>query len=50
MKIGIITYHFSINYGALLQCYALQRYLQKQGNDVVVINYIEEHQKKNNSL
>lgn len=28
MKIGILTYHFAINYGALLQCYALQKALE----------------------
>lgn len=50
MKIGIITYHFSINYGAVLQCYALQKYLEDEGNSVVVINYIDENQKKNNSV
>ena len=25
MKIGIITFHNADNYGALLQCYALQK-------------------------
>lgn len=29
MKIGILTYHRSINYGAFLQSYALQKYVQK---------------------
>lgn len=39
MKIGIITFHFACNYGAVLQCYALQTYLEKLGNEVEVINY-----------
>ena len=39
MKIGIITYHSAHNYGAVLQAFALQEYLQKQGHDVQIINY-----------
>ena len=39
MKIGIITFHESVNYGALLQAYALSSYLQKQGHDVYIIDY-----------
>ncbi len=39
MKIGIITFHFAHNQGAVLQCYALQCFLKKQGYDVEVINY-----------
>lgn len=40
MKIGILTYHFAINYGAVLQCYALQQTLHEMGyDDVQIINY-----------
>ena len=39
MKIGIITYHFAHNYGAVLQCYALQEYLKSNGHDVSIIDY-----------
>lgn len=39
MKIGILTFHWATNYGAVLQCYALQEYLRCQGHDVEVINY-----------
>lgn len=39
MKIGIITFHFVSNYGAVLQCYALQEYLKGHGYNVEVINY-----------
>ena len=50
MKIGIITYHSAHNYGAVLQAFALQEYLQKQGHDVQIINYkikeIENYYKK----
>ena len=37
-KVGIITYHFARNYGAVLQCYALRKYLEKAGYDAVVLN------------
>ncbi len=39
MKIGILTFHWATNYGAVLQCYALQTYLESQGHKVVVVNY-----------
>lgn len=39
MKIGILTYHRAHNYGAVLQCYALQETLKKLGADVSIINY-----------
>ena len=49
MKIGILTFHNALNYGAVLQCYALQHYLQGKGHDVEVIDYrapfIEEQKK-----
>ncbi len=38
-KIGILTFHDVINYGAVLQAYALQRYLQESGYYVQIINY-----------
>lgn len=39
MKIGILTFHFGTNYGGILQCYALYRYLKSQGHNVEVIDY-----------
>ena len=39
MKIGILTFHNAINYGAVLQCYALKEYLSQRGHDVEVIDY-----------
>lgn len=50
MKIGIITYHFARNYGAVLQCFALSEYLSSVGHDVKVIDYVTETQARNNSL
>ena len=39
MKIGIITYHRAHNYGAVLQCFALQEIIRKQGHQVEIIDY-----------
>lgn len=39
MKIGIITFHWATNYGAILQALALQSVLQKLGHTVEIINY-----------
>lgn len=39
MKIGILTFHRAINYGAVLQCYALSKVLTHMGHDVEVIDY-----------
>jgi hypothetical protein len=39
MKIGILTYHRSHNFGALLQAYALKTYVSSLGHDVEFIDY-----------
>ena len=39
MKVAIITMHAARNYGAVLQTYALQYYLEKMGNEVEIIDY-----------
>lgn len=39
MRVGILTFHCARNYGAVLQAYALQTYLEKQGHQVYVIDY-----------
>ena len=39
MKIGIITFNWAINYGAVIQAYALQEFLKSQGAEVDIINY-----------
>ncbi len=49
MKIGILTFHTPINYGAILQAYALQKYLKSQYPDYSVENIdfkTEAHVKK----
>jgi len=39
MKIGISTFQWADNYGALLQAHALQSFLKERGHSVQVINY-----------
>ncbi|MBE7011641.1 MAG: polysaccharide pyruvyl transferase family protein [Ruminococcaceae bacterium] len=39
-KVGILTFHCADNYGAVLQCYAMQKYLESLGCGAEVINYI----------
>ena len=39
MKIGIITFHASFNYGSMLQAWALQTYLESLGHEVHIVNY-----------
>jgi len=39
MKVGILTFHRAHNYGAVLQCYALQEILKRKGHHVQVIDY-----------
>ena len=43
IKIGILTYHFTNNYGGLLQAYALKKFLTDQNFDVSFINYHPKH-------
>lgn len=42
-RIGILTFHFSENHGALLQAYGLKGWLSAQGHEVEFINYHPEH-------
>ena len=39
MKIGILTFHCAINYGAVLQAYGLQEVLKSLGHEVYIIDY-----------
>ena len=43
-KVGILTTHASMNYGGLLQAYALRRVIQKQGHDCDIVNYVPDMQ------
>lgn len=44
MKIRTITCHHSFNHGAMLQAFALVKYLQTLGHDVAVIDYRPKYQ------
>ena len=49
MRIGILTFHRSLNYGAVIQCYSLQQQISKEYPDdvVEVIDYsVKRVQKK----
>lgn len=49
MKIGILTFHRPINYGAILQATALQEYLNIQEKNAIIIDYRHpriEHDRK----
>lgn len=39
MRIGVLTFHNAINYGAILQTYATQHYLEAMGHEVTIIDY-----------
>lgn len=43
MRIGILTFHFSDNYGAALQAYALRRWFIERGHFAEFIDYRPEH-------
>ncbi len=38
MKIGILTFHSQLNYGGVLQCWALKETLKCMGHEVVVVD------------
>lgn len=46
MKIGILTYHRSHNYGALLQAIALRHQLAEYGHDVYFVDYWPDYHRR----
>ena len=46
MKIGILTFHHTANYGGVLQSLALSRYIQSLGYNVEIIDYRPEEVEK----
>ena len=50
MKIDIITFHNTSNFGATLQCCAMSRYLQQLGHEVEIINYLPQYVLKKKSV
>lgn len=49
-KVGLITYHKSYNYGAMLQVYATQYIIKKMGYDCKIIDYVNKDEEKENKL
>ena len=49
-KIGIITVHRNVNYGANLQAYASCKYLNNSGFDAEIIDYYPKEIDKDNYL
>lgn len=46
MKIGILTFHFSDNFGAVLQAYALRLWFIRHGHEANFINYHPDYIEK----
>ena len=46
MKIGIITFHFPHNYGAMIQAYSMQQKLRSLGHETYIIDYAPEYHTK----
>ena len=38
MKVGILTFHSQLNYGGVLQCWALQTALEEMGHEAIIID------------
>lgn len=49
-KAGILTFHRALNYGAVLQCYALKQTLQRLGFEADVIDYRQKDFEKQHGL
>ena len=49
-KVEILTIHFGINHGSVLQCYALSRMLEALGGEVEVIDYVPARYKMWNNV
>lgn len=47
MKIGILTFHRALNYGAVIQCYVLKEILCELGHNVEIIDYRPSFIEKN---
>ena len=43
MRVGILTFHYGRNYGALLQAYGLRQAIESLGHGAVVIHYIPKY-------
>lgn len=46
MQIGIITFHFALSYGAVLQAYALSECIKSLGHDAFLVDYRPDYHVK----
>lgn len=50
IKVDILTFHASHNFGSVMQAYALQRYILSKGYDCKIVNYRPKSQKDKYSV
>ena len=50
MKIGILTYHRTLNYGGCLQALALRKALEEIGHEVYYVDYFPDYHKRQYSV
>jgi polysaccharide pyruvyl transferase WcaK-like protein len=50
MKVGLLTFHNTVNHGAALQAYALQQVIREMGKDCEIIDYVNDYRKKCDGL
>lgn len=50
MRIGLLTYHHSANYGAVMQSYATCRALKELGHEVEFLNFQQDEKRSNSSI
>lgn len=50
MRIGLLTYHHSANYGAVMQSYATCRALKELGHEVEFLNFQQDEKRLNSSI
>ena len=43
MKVAILTLPVHINYGGILQAYALQTVLRKMGHEVTILHHVKQN-------
>lgn len=49
-KIGLLTFHRAVNYGAILQAFSLNRYLTKNGCKVTLLDYYPKNDEESYSI
>lgn len=50
MKIGLLSFHNAANYGAAMQAYALQAFLEKSGYECEYLDYVNQSRKAEYSM